>query len=320
MEPTGDAAVSVKRPRYKTKGIARGALVVASLTAFSRMLGLVRTLVFSQSVGAGCLGTAYVTANQVPNLIYELALGGALTSAMVPILARSAEPIGDRPQAKARVAQITSALLTWAVVILVPVTAIIVGVAGPIAAALIPVNPNASCARADMVGVTSHMLVVFAPQILLYGLSVVLFGLLQAYRRFTGPALAPVIAQRGHDQLLSGLRSPGNKASLARTPLVAELVLSIGTTMNIGTLVSWRAARLAAAAAAGGRRCGSPRGHAAGRRPRAGRRCSSSWPSTSRRGHHRPRQRPRRNGRAGPGQLRADGVHLGLRRCWRWRS
>ena len=55
------------------------------------MFGLIRTLVFSQTVGAGCLGTAYVTANQVPNLVYELVLGGALTSAMVPVLARSAE-------------------------------------------------------------------------------------------------------------------------------------------------------------------------------------------------------------------------------------
>jgi Lipid II flippase MurJ/Endonuclease/Exonuclease/phosphatase family len=53
--------------------------------------GLVRTLVFSQTVGAGCLGAAYVTANQVPNLLYELVLGGALTSVMVPVLARSAE-------------------------------------------------------------------------------------------------------------------------------------------------------------------------------------------------------------------------------------
>jgi putative peptidoglycan lipid II flippase len=69
-------------------GIARGALVVAGLTILSRILGLVRTLVFSQTVGASCLGTAYVTANQVPDLLYQLILGGALTSAMVPVLAR----------------------------------------------------------------------------------------------------------------------------------------------------------------------------------------------------------------------------------------
>ena len=218
-------------------GIARGALLIAGLSALSRMLGLVRTLVFSQSVGAGCLGTAYVTANQVPNLIYELALGGALTSAMVPILARSAGRAATDPQEKARVANITSALLTWAVVILVPLMGIIAALAGPIASLLIPANPNAACARADMVGVTSNMLVVFAPQILLYGLSVVLFGLLQAYRRFTGPTLAPVIA---NVVLISAYMAfvPLDKGlPLASTPLAAELVLSIGTTMNIGTLV-----------------------------------------------------------------------------------
>ena len=75
---------------------------------------------FSQTVGASCLGTAYVTANQVPDLLYQLILGGALTSAMVPVLARSAERAARDPAEKARVGQITSALLTWTVVIVVP--------------------------------------------------------------------------------------------------------------------------------------------------------------------------------------------------------
>src|ERR1700722_4483227 len=114
-------------------GIARGAMLIAGLTIFSRILGPVRTLVFSQSIGAGCLGTAYVTANQVPNLIYELVLGGALTSAMVPVLARSAERAAVDPAERARVGQITSALLTWSVVILVPLSLAIAVAAGPVA-------------------------------------------------------------------------------------------------------------------------------------------------------------------------------------------
>ena len=101
---------------------ARGAALIAGLTIVSRILGLARTLVFSQTVGAGCLGTAYVTANQVPNLIYELVLGGALASAMVPVLARPAARAAADPAEKARVAQISSALLTWSVIILVPLT------------------------------------------------------------------------------------------------------------------------------------------------------------------------------------------------------
>jgi putative peptidoglycan lipid II flippase len=218
-------------------GITRGAALIAGLTAISRVFGLVRTLVFAQSVGAGCLGTAYVTANQVPNLIYELAIGGALTSAMVPVLARSAARSAADPAEKQRVAQITSALLTWCVVILLPLTLIIMAAAGPIADLLIPTNPNASCARPAMISATSTMVLIFAPQILLYGISVVLSGLLQAYRRFTGPTLAPVIANFVMIGSYLAFAALDHGRSLAATPLAAELVLSIGTTMNIGMLV-----------------------------------------------------------------------------------
>jgi putative peptidoglycan lipid II flippase len=219
------------------RGIARGALIVAGLTAFSRILGLTRTVVFSQTVGSGCLGTAYVTANQVPNLIVELALGGALSSAMVPVLARSANRAATDPQAKAHVEQTASALLTWSIVILLPVTLLIAAVARPISEALNPVNPNADCSHADMISVTTFMLISFAPQILLYGFSVVLSGLLQAYRRFTAASLSPVLGNVVVIASYFAFASLDHGASMLRTPLAAMLVLSIGTTMNIGMLV-----------------------------------------------------------------------------------
>src|SRR5436305_2601925 len=187
----GDLASSATPERKTTRrlggGIARGAAVIAALTIVARLFGLVRTLVFSQTVGAGCLGTAYVTANQVPNLIYELVLGGAMTSAMVPVLAKAAERADSDPAERAYVSQISSAMLTWSVIILVPLTLIIVATATPIAILLNPANASEHCNRADMINATSHLLAVFAPQVILYGLSVVLYGLLQAYRRFAGP-------------------------------------------------------------------------------------------------------------------------------------
>src|SRR5260370_11094089 len=163
-------------------GIARGAAVIAGLTVLSRLLGLARTLVFSQRIGASCLGTAYVTANQVPNLIYELVLGGAITSAMVPVLARSAERAASDPEERARVSQISSALLTWSVIILVPLTVLVAAAAGPLATLLNPANAHAHCVPADLVVATRLMLEVFAPQLLLSGLAVVLIGWLHACR------------------------------------------------------------------------------------------------------------------------------------------
>jgi putative peptidoglycan lipid II flippase len=218
-------------------GIVRGAAIIAGLTMLSRILGLVRTLVFSQTVGAGCLGTAYVTAYQVPNLITELVLGGALTSAMVPVLARSAARAADDPAERDRVGQILSALLTWTVAILVPLSLVLGAVARPVASLLIPVNAHSGCARADMVSVTSGMLEVFAPQVFLYGLSVVLFGLLQAYRRFTGPALAPVVASLVLITSYAIFVPLNGGRALSSTPLAAELVLSVGATLSIAALV-----------------------------------------------------------------------------------
>ena len=237
VQASPEAGLAEPEPASRlAAGIARGAVVVAGLTILSRILGLVRTLVFSQTVGASCLGTAYVTANQVPDLLYQLILGGALTSAMVPVLARSAERAADDPAEKARVGQITSALLTWTVVIVVPLCVVIVATAGPVASLLNPSNPNAHCAHANVVAVTRDMLQVFAPQALLYGLSVVLYGLLQSYRRFAAPSIGPGISSL---VLIACYLAfvPLNKGhSLAQLPLSAELVLSVGTTLGIGAL------------------------------------------------------------------------------------
>ena len=224
-------------PAESAAGIARGAFLIAGLTIFSRILGLVRTLVFSQSIGASCLGTAYVTANQVPNLVYELVLGGALTSAMVPVLARSAERAGSDPAEKARVSQITSALLTWSVVILVPLSLALAAVAGPVASLLNPVNANAHCVRGDVVAATTSMLEVFAPQVLLFGLSVVLYGLLQAYRRFTGPTIGPAVSSLVLIAVYLSFVPLAKGLPLARLPVQAELVLSVGTTLAVAALV-----------------------------------------------------------------------------------
>jgi putative peptidoglycan lipid II flippase len=235
-EETSPGTRPAMAPRVAA-GIAQGAALIAGLTLVSRILGLVRTLVFSQTVGSGCLGTVYVTAYQVPNLLSELVLAGALTNAMVPVLARSAERAGADPVARERVARISSAMLTWTVLILVPVMIAVLVAAGPIAAALNPSNAASHCARSQMVGDTGSMLEVFAPQVLLYGLSVVIFGILQAYRRFTGPALAPVVANLVMIASYLIFVPLDRGAALSHAPQAAILVLSVGATLNVAALV-----------------------------------------------------------------------------------
>ncbi|MEO8555778.1 MAG: virulence factor MviN, partial [Actinomycetota bacterium] len=59
-------------------GLIAAAGLIAVVTLAARVFGFGRWLVFSQSVGATCVGSVYQAANQLPNVIFEVAAGGAL--------------------------------------------------------------------------------------------------------------------------------------------------------------------------------------------------------------------------------------------------
>ena len=69
-------------------GLLRANLTVASGTALSRLTGLVRIIVFGVVVGQTALADAYDIANNAPNVVYELLLGGILAATLVPLFTR----------------------------------------------------------------------------------------------------------------------------------------------------------------------------------------------------------------------------------------
>jgi putative peptidoglycan lipid II flippase len=79
------------------------------------------------------------------------------------------------------------------------------------------------------------MLVAFAPQIPLYGLAVVLYGILQSHRRFTAPALAPVLSSVvvAAAYIAFGELGRGFQNRPGALPATAELTLSLGTTAGV---------------------------------------------------------------------------------------
>lgn len=215
------------------RGIGRAAAVIGVLTVASGVVGFGRQLVFAHTVGASCVGTAYTTANQVPNIIYDIVLGGALTSAVVPVLAG---PVSRGPDGAAEARRTASALLTWAVLLLVPAAVVIGLIAGPLTSALIPATRG--CAHGATLALSARMLVAFAPQIPLYGIAVVLYGILQSHRRFTAPALAPVVSSVvvAAAYAAFGTLGHGFTSRPGALPATAELTLSLGTTAGVAAL------------------------------------------------------------------------------------
>src|SRR5256884_7613141 len=78
----------------------------------------------------------------------------------------------------------------------------------------------------------------FAPQILLYGLAVVLYGILQAHRRFAAPALAPVLSSLVviGAYFWFGVVGGGYQDLARPVPTLAWIVLAVGTTAREGAL------------------------------------------------------------------------------------
>ena len=71
------------------RSLARSAGLVSALTMLSRLLGLVRELVFAALLGAGLHADAFQVAYRIPNLLRDLFAEGALSAAFVPTYART---------------------------------------------------------------------------------------------------------------------------------------------------------------------------------------------------------------------------------------
>ncbi|MER6829734.1 lipid II flippase MurJ [Streptosporangium sp. NPDC000563] len=219
------------------RGVAGAALLIGVVTVLARLVGFGRYLVQSQSVGNSCLGTAYNTANYVPNIVFELVAGGVLAGMVVPVLASAASRSDDDPEARAEVSRTTSALLTWSMLVLVPLTLLIVAFAGPIVALLVA-NP-APCDLADVVEAGTGLLVVFAPRMIFFGLAVVLYGVLQAHQRFMGPALAPLVSSLlivASNLLFEAVNEEAAR-DLSRLSGAGQLSLSLGATVAAAAMV-----------------------------------------------------------------------------------
>ena len=164
-------------------GFASVAASVAGLTLAARLVGFGRSVVFSKTVGDTCLGDTYNAANSLPNVLFEIVAGGVLAGVVVPVVARHVGA-GRGPEA----ARTASALMTWTLLVLTPTGLAVLAGARLFAATF---------AKADCAGsadVLAALVVMFAPQVWLYGLAVVSAGILQAHHRFIAAAAAPLLS------------------------------------------------------------------------------------------------------------------------------
>ena len=166
--------------RRFASGIAGAAGLIAVTTLLARIAGFARILVFTDSVRTGGVAGIYQSVNAIPNVMFEVAAGGILAAVAVPLIAQRLGP-GSATGPTTR-----HPCCCLGPPRLVPLSSLLWLLAAPISSC----RRRQSDPRAAEVAAT--LLRIFAVQVPLYGLGIILTGMLQAHRRFLAAALAPL--------------------------------------------------------------------------------------------------------------------------------
>ena len=162
----------------------RANLIVACGTAVSRVTGLIRIIIFGAMIGQTALADAYDAANNAPNVVYELLLGGVLAASLVPLFTRYLQDGDD---------DAVNAISSAAVIALTAITMLAL-FASPLIFRVFSMNPSSEIDVALFRSTGTNLTRLFIVQIFFYGLTAIASAILNSKRRFFAAAWTPVIA------------------------------------------------------------------------------------------------------------------------------
>ena len=160
----------------------RSNLTVATGTALSRVTGLLRIMVFGWVLGQTALSDAYLIANETPNIVYDLLLGGVLSATLVPLFSSFIETDDD---------EATNVVITISATLMVALTVVAV-FAAPLIFRIYTLNPAADVDPDLLRRVGTLLARIFLIQILFYGLTGLASAFLNSRRKFFAAAWSPV--------------------------------------------------------------------------------------------------------------------------------
>tara|TARA_Y100001001_G_scaffold156429_1_gene173301 strand:- start:304 stop:1926 length:1623 start_codon:yes stop_codon:yes gene_type:complete len=197
----GGAKVPVRR------GLMRSGLVVSSMTMLSRVLGLVRDVVIATLLGAGQGADAFFVAFKIPNFMRRLFAEGAFNQAFVPVLSEY-----STTRTREEIRELLNAVCGSLAAVLALITALAV-VAAPW---LTWVFAPGFARDPDKLALTTDMLRLTFPYLLLISLTAFAGSVLNTWNRFAVPAFTPVLLNLS----LIG-------AALVLTPMMSEPAMAL---------------------------------------------------------------------------------------------
>lgn len=208
--------------------VLRSSRTMALGTLASRATGFVRMVVLAAALGNLALAEAYNVSNVLPNIIYELLLGGVLTSVVVPLLMAARQRDEESGAAGAPGERYARQLLTLVGLFLGGAT-VLAMLAAP---QLVALYGHASGEQRDAAVSFTRF---FLPQILFLGLGATIGAILNTRGRFGAPMWAPVLNNLVVivTMLAFLAQTVGEGRDLLPLGTAEMLTLAIGTTAGI---------------------------------------------------------------------------------------
>ncbi|HEX7166512.1 MAG TPA: murein biosynthesis integral membrane protein MurJ [Acidimicrobiales bacterium] len=218
--------------------LGRATLVQAAGTALSRITGFGRIFAMAYALGKTPLAGTYVLANNTPNIIFELALGGVLSGMVLPEFVRQLRG-GRADGGKGDDASDDDGWRAVSAVVTVSLVA-----CAALAVAFVVVAPwfirlytlrNPGELGDEQLSVATDLLRLFAPQVFFYGTVYLSTAILRAQRRFAAPMFAPVLNNVVVIAMFLAWPSVVGTRSLeaVREDAGALLLLGLGTTAGV---------------------------------------------------------------------------------------
>ena len=186
--PPGAPVSEVAAPR---SGLMAAVGSMAAGTTISRATGVLRVLALVYVLGISPLADAYNLANTIPNMVYDVVLGGVLGATFIPVFIQRLTSTSEREAWKS-----ISAVVTLAVVLLAATTAIFLALAPLLIDAFTSLEHVQHTGSAQHLATQRHVATVllrwFVPQVFLYGLLSIGGALLNVRRRFGAPMWVPI--------------------------------------------------------------------------------------------------------------------------------
>ena len=208
----------------------RATAIMSVGTTLSRITGLLRLAAIGAAIGVAHsqIADAYNIANNTPNIVYELVLGGVLTSVFVPVFVEWLTKRGrdDAWEVARSVMTITAVVLTGVAALMILLAPVVIG----LYTMNVPAGPERDAERE----LATFFLHWFMPQIVFYGVGAVATGLLNAHRRFAAPMFAPILNNLIVIATMIVFVAIGPAATDIHAITTAQkYVLAIGTTLGV---------------------------------------------------------------------------------------